>query len=336
MNGRDRFRRQRQRIIRHELRAIRVSRQPVFLLNDPRGLDRRREVAIVLEPDRGFEHDPVHPRGVGAGEAHRQHAAHRMGHDVRPGDLEMIEQLDCMGGQHVEAERESRLGRFPERDLVGHDHAVSRARERRDHRVPIARRKVAAMQQQHGAAVSGAGRLDVHIGHAQRVIVLGERQHRHRMRIGESPRAQCRTARSSARGRGRPTASARARAAIRRMASTPKFVRAKHVRGRSPHVIQPSTEHASHADAGSGSRVEDLRHGGSRSDRSPGAPGRQSLSGERSGQCVAAGRLRARDAPCQFAADAPGRHHRRAWQHAVGAPAQRERPQDGSGPWAKR
>ncbi len=175
----------RQRIVVHQLGAIAFGREPVLIGHDPRGFDRWREVPVILEPDRGFEHDPVDPRGIGAGDAHREHPAHRMRHDVRPRDLEMIEKLDRVRGEHVEAEREEGLGRLSEPHLVGNDHAVSGARERGDHRVPIARRKIAAVQQKHAAPVSLTRRLDVHVRHPERVLVLGERQHRHRMGVGK-------------------------------------------------------------------------------------------------------------------------------------------------------
>ena len=89
--------------------------------------DLRHVKAVVLEPDRRVEHEALHAFRIYAGEAHRQHAAHRMADDRNLVDLELIEQRRGVAGELVEMEIESWLRGFIEADLVRRDDAIARA-----------------------------------------------------------------------------------------------------------------------------------------------------------------------------------------------------------------
>ena len=108
-----------------------------------------------------------------------------MGDDIGFGDLQMIEQRDGVARQIIEMQLAGRLGRFAEADLVRHHDAKTGIRQRLDHRRPIARRKIAPVQQQHGAPVRLRGGY-VHIGHADRLAVIDQRQHVDGVGIGKA------------------------------------------------------------------------------------------------------------------------------------------------------
>ena len=80
------------------------------------------------------------------------------------------------------------FGGFAEADLVRHHHAVAGVVQRLDDRRPIARRKIAAVQQHHDAAVR-LRRRDVHIGHPHLLAVIDERQQVDGVGIGKAFKA---------------------------------------------------------------------------------------------------------------------------------------------------
>ena len=144
--------------------------------------------------------DPVR---IGTRDAHAEHAAERMRDDIGFRDLQMIEQCDGVARQGVEMQLAERLGGFAEADLVRHHHAVAGVIQRLDLRRPVARRKIAAVQKHHGAAVRLRG-CNVHIGHSHLLAVVVERQQADRVGIGKTFKADTvRLARFRPRGRGR-------------------------------------------------------------------------------------------------------------------------------------
>ena len=126
--------------------------------------------------------DPVR---VGARDPDAEHAAKRMRHDVGLGYSEMIEQRDRVARQRIEMQVALRLGGFAEADLVRHHHAIAGVAQRLDHRCPVARWEIAAMQQHHRAPVRLRGSY-VHIGHPHLFAVVHQRQQMDGVGIGET------------------------------------------------------------------------------------------------------------------------------------------------------
>ncbi len=145
---------------------------------------RRYGEAIILEPDRGFEHQTTHPLRIGAHEAHRHHAAHRMGDQIDLVELEAVQQGQIVAGELVEIGRNVGLGGFAEADLVGGDDAIAVGGQAGDHVPPIAGREIAAMEQQRRPPVGLAGRRHIHIGLAQGLALHGQIQKGDRIGIG--------------------------------------------------------------------------------------------------------------------------------------------------------
>jgi hypothetical protein len=102
------------------------------------------------------------------------------------GNLQTVGERDRVGGHPVEGEGADRLRGFAEAELIGDHHAVAGIREGADHRVPVARRKVAPVQQQHRAAIRVLGGRHIHVGEALRLAIAHQRQEAHREGIGEA------------------------------------------------------------------------------------------------------------------------------------------------------
>ena len=80
----------------------------------------------------------VDARAIGAGQAHRQHPAHRMPDQIEAGDPETIDERERDAGHRVETIGEARLGRFAEADLVRDHDPIAGLSQRVDGRRPIA------------------------------------------------------------------------------------------------------------------------------------------------------------------------------------------------------
>ena len=126
-----------------------------------------RVKAIILETDRRVEDEVVDARSIGARQADREHAAHRMADQVEAVHMETIEQRDGGARHVVETVSESGLGRLAEADLVRGDDPVTGLGQGLDGRLPIARREIAAMQKDHGPPVRRPNGRRIHIGKAQ-------------------------------------------------------------------------------------------------------------------------------------------------------------------------
>jgi len=180
-------------LLARELRVVGVHQLRVVLLGGERHLlfdqaltrHQGHVLAVVLQAHRAHQHQPVHALRVGAGEAGAGHAAHGVGDDVHLADLQVVQQAGGVGGHHVEVDRQVvRLGRLAEVDLVRRHDAVALGGQRRDHRRPVAAREVAAVEQDHGAAVGGGGGRDVHVRHAQGAAFPGDWQVVHGVGVG--------------------------------------------------------------------------------------------------------------------------------------------------------
>ena len=113
---------------------------------------------------------------IGPRDPHGKHAAHRMRDDIGLGNPQMVEQRDGIARQRIEVQVACGFGGFAKADLVRHHHAIAGLVQRLDDRRPVARRKISAVQQHHGAAV-GLRRRHIHIGHPHLFAVIDQRQH---------------------------------------------------------------------------------------------------------------------------------------------------------------
>ena len=128
----------------------------------------------------------VDTRAIGAGQADRQHPAHRMTDQVEAIDMKTVEQGDRGARHGVETIGETGLGRLAEADLIRGDDPIARLGQRLDGRRPIAGGKVASVQKHDCPPCRRAGGGHIHICEAQILAFEGERQEIDRIGVRES------------------------------------------------------------------------------------------------------------------------------------------------------
>ncbi len=152
-------------------------------------VDRDRRHALggpILQPDRIDQHQMADVVRIDQRVMRRQHAAGRMADHDGLFDAELGQQLMGVAGKLLEGELVGGgLARLAEADLVRRDHAIAGRDQILDGRLPGGGTKILAVQQHRGLPVRMI-RLDVEIGHLQRLPLRGEREALDRERIVES------------------------------------------------------------------------------------------------------------------------------------------------------
>ncbi len=147
--------------------AIALRRLRHFGRKERRERHRLDDRAIILEPDRTFEHEDLRHLGIIPREIDGEHAAEGMADDGGLGDAEMIEKRLGVLCQKIEGIADVGLRRFAEAELIRHHDPIALPAQEPDHIGPIGAGKALAVQKHDGFAVRRAGRRHIHIGHAQ-------------------------------------------------------------------------------------------------------------------------------------------------------------------------
>src|SRR6185369_9142115 len=94
-----------------------------------------------------------------------------MADNCRTRDAEAVEQRLGVARQDIKAVPDIRLRRFPKAELIRYDDAVPLAGQRGDGPSPVIAGKTLAVQNDDGLAIGGRARSDIHIGHAQQLVL---------------------------------------------------------------------------------------------------------------------------------------------------------------------